>query len=56
LSRGSNGASTSTRNHAQSCAHLAASGWRVLSAPAGTDLRTLWSSAANESFALAGRS
>ena len=46
----------STRNHAQSCAHLAASGWKVLSAPAGTDLRTLWSTAANESFAIAARS
>ena len=55
-SRLASGLPTSTRNHAQSCAHLAASGWKVMSAPAGTDLRTLWSTAANESYAIAARS
>ena len=33
------------RAHAESCAMLAARGWRVLSADAHADLRTLWSSA-----------
>jgi hypothetical protein len=55
-SRLPNGLPTSTRNHAQSCAHLAAAGWKVMSAPPGTDLRTLWSAAANESYAIAARS
>jgi uncharacterized protein (DUF58 family) len=44
------------RPHAQSCALLAGAGWRVLSAGARTDLRTMWSSAATNSPVLAARS
>jgi uncharacterized protein (DUF58 family) len=44
------------RDHAQSCALLAGGGWRVLSAGARTDLRTMWNSAATNSPVLAARS
>jgi uncharacterized protein (DUF58 family) len=43
------------RDHAQSCALLAGAGWRVLSAGARTDLRTMWGSASTTAPALAGR-
>ena len=47
---------TKQRPHAQSCALLAGAGWRVLSAGARTDLRTMWGSAATNSPVLAARS
>jgi uncharacterized protein (DUF58 family) len=43
------------RDHAQSCALLAGAGWRVLSAGARTDLRTMWGSASTTAPALAAR-
>jgi uncharacterized protein (DUF58 family) len=43
------------RDHAQACALLAASGWRVVSVNARTDMRTMWGNAATNSQALASR-
>jgi hypothetical protein len=43
------------RDHAQSCALLAAAGWRVVSVNARTDMRTMWGSAARNSQVLASR-
>ena len=43
------------RDHAQSCALLAAAGWRVVSVNARTDMRAMWGNAASNSQILASR-